>query len=99
MLFVIHATSTLRELVRSEAWNQAADGERACCLVHGHDTSGRSHLRLQQRMTIELRGSLGQYAEEVATFVVSGQDGDDVGACAASWGATRIVELDRAPAR
>ena len=91
LLFVVHEPSQLRTIVRSPAWGADGEAERALCLVHGGDPSGLGDLGLQQRMTIELRAALGADAETIPTFVVSGHPGDDVDACAASWGATRVV--------
>lgn len=67
--------------------------ELALCLVVNSGEAGFTHLELQQRMTRALRTLLGEAAERIATFVVSGVDGDDVESCGASWGATRVLDL------
>ena len=40
------------------------------------------------------RRLLGEGAETVAVFVVSGRPGDDAASCAESWGADEIVWWD-----
>lgn len=93
LLFVVRDPSDLREGGSSPDLLASDGTDRAVCLVRDGDTSGLSHLPLQQRMTVELRALLGPAAESIATFVVSGHADDDVDGCAAAWGATRIVDL------
>jgi hypothetical protein len=102
VLFVVRSLAELGGGARSSPFVAAhastfasdEEVERAVCLVQdGDDESGLSHLRLHQRMTVELRRALGSSAESIATFVVSGRERDDVEHCAASWGATRLVDL------
>src|SRR5436190_14795649 len=90
VLVVIRAISQVRNAVRARAARLAKDDELAVCLVHDADGGGVGHLQLQRQMTVQLRVTLGAAAEAVATFVVSGRDGDDVASCAAGWGATMV---------
>lgn len=93
MLVIVHEATRAGEVVRMAG--APAGTELALCLVHGPD--GASHLSLQQQMTVQLRATLGPAAESIATFVVSGLEGDDVESCATGWGADEIVDLDARP--
>ena len=94
VLLVVVDADAVRD-VRSPELDSSDGAELAVCLVHDSGDGGLGDLRLQQRMTAALRERLGSDAESIATFVVTGRNGDDADACAATWGATRVVRLDR----
>jgi hypothetical protein len=93
VLFVVRNPLDLRDSSRASAMSTVDDAQRALCVVRDGDDAGIGHLALQQQMTVELRAQLGDGAEMMAIFVVSDRGEDDVAACAAAWGATRVVEL------
>ena len=94
ILLVVIDADAVRD-ARAPELDGGHDAELAVCLVHDGGDGGLGDLRLQQRMTAALRERLGADAESIATFVVTGRNGDDADACAATWGATRVVRLDR----
>ena len=93
VLFVVQDPQDLRDPDRARALAEGSGAERALCLVADGDDSGLGHLRLQQRLTVELRACLGADAEAIPTFVVTSHAGDDVDSCASGWGATRVIDL------
>lgn len=74
------------------------EGELAICQVLPAPSFPRM-LEAQQLLTTTLRQALGERAETVPVFVVTGGPGDDVEDCATAWGATSVVEARTLPAR
>ncbi len=95
LLLVLNDPLEIRRDAQLRAVSTSEADEIALCLVVAPSEPQVNHLRLQQRMAGELRALLGEAAERIATFVVSGEDGDDVASCAAAWGASRVIDLRR----
>jgi hypothetical protein len=93
VLVAVRDARDLQTLRRGVAAAATRGAELAVCQVTDDDHHA-SDLHHQQAMTKTLRGLLGDEAESVAVFVVSGRAGDDVASCAAAWGADEIVRWD-----
>ena len=92
VLVVVRDPRDLPTIRRAVAVAEARAAELAVCQVTSDDHL--ADLRHQQVMTRTLRRLLGEGAETVAVFVVSGRPGDDAASCAESWGADEIVWWD-----
>jgi len=79
-------------VLRERLSSQVTTGhELAICYVAGAPSGLARTLNSQRALTALLREVLGDSAENVAIFVVSGADGDGVDECAAEWGATNVM--------
>jgi len=78
----------LRERLASQV---TSEHEFAICYVAGVPSGLARTLNAQRALTAVLREVLGDSAESVAIFVVSGADGDGVEECATEWGATNVI--------
>jgi hypothetical protein len=76
------------EICAAAALASAHGAQLAVCVIAGRPGTGL--LPLQQRMTWILRRLLGEAAEAIPVFAVTGQPGDDVDSCAAAWGADLV---------
>jgi hypothetical protein len=92
VLVVVRDPRDLPTIRRGVAVAAARSAELAVCQVTSDDHLDDLHH--QQAMTRALRRLLGEGAESVAVFVVSGRSGDDAASCAESWGADQIVWPD-----
>jgi hypothetical protein len=64
--------------------------EVAACKVAPELTSLSESLDVQRRTSSMLRHLLGDPAENIAVFAISGRPGDNVEDCAREWGASEV---------
>lgn len=94
MLVVIQDPRELSRIHGVHSQTAVLGAVLAVCLVHESTDRGTDHLALQRQLTATLRSKLGAAAESIAIFVVTGRHDDDVGRCAAEWGATSIADIE-----
>lgn len=93
ILLVLHEPANVERIREGIARADADNAELALCRVLSSSEEGfPASLRTQQALTATLRSALGERAEEVAIFVVTGTPGDQIEDCARAWEATVVID-------